>query len=136
MSWESDFSFFTARIRIGIPGSSFTPRLSALEYRKRICSNWSAKRRAVFSPSLLATMKCGVWTSVQVSGLSAGAGLPLADTSTSSNKPNAETMRAHRLGDITKCVSHRFIACQGTGVTGNFVQGMIFHAPRIDSDHG
>src|SRR6266568_1395834 len=36
----------------------------------RICSKWSATRRACFSFPLLTTVKCGVRTSIQVSGLS------------------------------------------------------------------
>src|SRR5258706_7582675 len=107
MSCESDFSFLTAKIRIGIPGSSFKPGLRALEYRKRICSNWSAIRRAVFSPSLLATIKCGVWTSVHMSGLSAGYGLLHAATAANAAIAKADRAHRYRRGDITQCLSQQ-----------------------------
>src|SRR5258706_5197264 len=129
MSCESAFSFLTAKIRIGSPGSSFKPGLRALEYRKRICSNWSAMRRAVFSPSLLATIKCGVWTSVHISGFSAGNGLLHATTAASTAITKAERAHRYRLDDIAECVSRQVGRCQVRGVSGalSLLRGVHCH---------
>src|SRR5260221_10146543 len=63
-------------------------------------------------------MKCGVWTSIQVSSLSAGAGLLHPAIPASKVIAEADRAQKYRVGDITECVSQRLGECQVHRVAG------------------
>jgi hypothetical protein len=80
---------------------------------------------------LLATMKCGVWTSIQVSGLSGGAGM--LHTTLPAHRAITEANKAHRylVGDIEKCVSQQVGACQVQEVLGGVLISATFFSSTL-----
>src|SRR5258707_9043980 len=81
-------------------------------------------------------MKCGVCTSIQVSGLSAGAGLPQTAMPGSREITDSNRVRKYRLGDITKCVSQQLGVCQDDERSGAFVYFAGLCSERIDPHQG